>query len=234
MYRKYLLNLMLFFVSFSAWALEPVAHCDQTISHNYFSICYSNDHRQAVWTFHKLTKDSIKGPQSRTNDYRFDSKVNGPVGGDDYRHSGFDRGHLVPAGDMKLNRTSMSQSFFMSNMSPQNPAFNRGKWRALEVSFRDHVLNWGEAYVSTGPVLSEGLEQIASGVSIPKFYYKVAYFPGKKVMLAFIMPNERISDPIERFQVSVDEVEARTEIDFFTSLPDEIEERLESSNSRQF
>lgn len=186
---------------------------------------------QALWTFHYLSPESIKGRQKRTGDFRSDHRVYPAVGSRDYRGSGFDRGHLVPAGDMKLNRISMSETFFMTNMSPQRPGFNSGVWRALEEGLRKEVLKRGYAFVFTAPVLLKGAayDHIWSGVTIPDEYYKIAYFPKEQIMLAYLIPNEsQRGKKYREFQVSVDEIEEITGLDFFAELPDDIEDVLEA------
>lgn len=207
----------------------PQGECDQIIYHQYISMCYSKKHRQSSWVTHLLTKKSINGKQKRTNDYKYDFSVNDPVGSRDYKGSGFDRGHLAPAADMRLNYQSMSETFFMTNMSPQRSAFNSGRWRSLEAYFRNKVKSWGDAYVVTAPFLKGEFEQIWSGVSIPDFFYKIAYFPDKNRMIAYFMPNKRLSGhKLEEFLISVDEIEELTGFDFFSELPDELEDMLES------
>lgn len=89
--------------------------------------------------YYELTPELISGTQSRTDDFRADPLVS--TGSDtlaDYSGSGYDRGHLCPAADMKLNQTSMSETFFLSNMSPQGAGFNRGIWSSVE----DQVRKW--------------------------------------------------------------------------------------------
>ena len=183
-----------FFISFSHAAgneFLPKSDCDQKVRQTYYTVCYSQEHRQALWTYHKLTVSSINGKQKRTNNFRKNSKVADPVGPKDFSGSGYDRGHLVPAGDMKLNKKAMSETFFMTNMSPQNPTFNRGLWGSLEQKVRYWVKRDGEAVVVTAPVLENGLSRIKSGVSVPELYYKIVYFPKLRLMKAFLMPNKK-------------------------------------------
>ena len=210
--------------------LSPKSSCEQKVKHTYFKFCYSKLHKQALWTFHKLTRKSIQGNTSRTNDYRFDPKVADPVDNTDYRGSGFDRGHLVPAADMKLNYQSMSETFFMTNMSPQRAGFNRAIWKQLEDGIRSQVRSLGDAFIVTAPVLSKKLPTIKSGVSIPTLFYKIAYFPKAKVMRAYLLENRKYSGAsYSDFQVPVDEIEELTGIDFFAALPTHLQNRLESS-----
>ncbi|MCJ8276740.1 MAG: DNA/RNA non-specific endonuclease [Bdellovibrionales bacterium] len=211
---------------------QPVGDCDQEIRHSYYNLCYSKEHRQALWVFHKSTLANINGSQKRTNDFRRDPNVDDPVGSRDYSGSGYDRGHLVPAGDMKLNKTSMSETFFMTNISPQNPNMNRGIWGSLENRIRAWIRRGdGDAYIVTAPVLEDNLKTIDSGVAIPRYFYKVIYFPDLQIMKAFLIPNERpVDSNFYNFSVSVDEVEDITGLDFFADLPDDVEDELESIN----
>lgn len=230
------LKILSILVSWGAFAApttyQPVGDCDQQIKHAYYNLCYSKEHRQALWVFHKSTLENINGSQKRTNDFRRDPNVNDPVGSRDYSGSGYDRGHMVPAGDMKLNKTSMSETFFMTNISPQNPSMNRGIWGSLENRIRAWIRRGdGDAYVVTAPVLENNLSTIDSGVSIPRSFYKLIYFPDLQVMKAFLIPNLKPSDSnFYNYSVSVDEVEEITGLDFFSDLPDDIEEEMESVN----
>ena len=210
--------------------LSPKSNCDQLISHSYYKVCYSDTHRQALWTFHKLNSNYINGTEDRTNDYRFDPNVTNPVDSTDYRGSGFDRGHLVPAADMKLNYTSMSQTFFMSNMSPQRASFNRAIWKQLEDGIRSQVRTHGEAYVVTAPILQPKLKRLASGVSIPDKFFKIVYFPRANIMRAYLLENRSYKGHrYSEFQVTVDQVELLTGIDFFHGLEKSLQKSLESS-----
>ena len=207
----------------------PVSDCEKYIDYTYYSICYSPEHRQAQWTKHELTRQSITGKAKRDNSYRRDPQLKDPVEGSDYRGSGYDRGHLVPAADMKLNKTAMSETFYMTNMSPQAPGFNRGIWASLERDVRDLVMDHGDGHVVSAPVLENGLKRIRSGVSIPLEYYKILYIPEQQKMYAWLFSNRTHShsEP-EDFFVSVDEIEQITGIDFFSELPDALEDRLEA------
>ena len=212
--------------------IAPESPCDQVIKHGYYKLCYLDKYRLSLWTTHELTPQSIRGNQKRTDNYRLDprlfSSFEGVEGGD-YRRSGFDRGHLVPAADMRLNYQAMSESFYMTNMTPQAPGFNRGIWQSLERLCRNLVLNYGAALVITAPVLEEGLGQLKKGITIPKMFYKILYWPKKDLMMAFLLPNQKQSglEP-QDFQVTVDEVEQQTGLDFFAHLPDSLEDQLES------
>lgn len=207
----------------------PWHQCDTEIEHDYYSICYDETQNIAAWTLHYLKREYISGSMRRTNDYRPDFTLQNPIGSSTYSGTGFDRGHLVPAADMKHNRTAMSESFYMSNMTPQRPGFNRGIWQSLEKAVRRAVMNEGEAYIITAPVLAQGLSRLSNGVVIPEEFYKVIYWPHQSKAIAFVIPNYGQSGlGYEDFQVTIDELENLTGIDFFESLPDWEEEAMEA------
>lgn len=218
--------------SFGLWAQEytPVgSKCDTLLINTYYRVCYNENHRQANWAAHWLTSESIQGSASRTNDFREDTRLARPVLKTDFSKTGYDRGHLVPAGDMKISRSGMSETFLMSNMSPQNPRFNQGIWASLENAVRSMVLSMGSAYVITAPILEAKLPRIKSGVSIPRRYYKIAYFKDAGIMRAYLIENmNQNGSSYQQFQVTVDEVEQETGLDFFSQLPDNEEEAMES------
>ena len=129
----------------------------------------------------------------------------------DYRRSGYDRGHLAPAAAMAWSQEVMSESFYLSNMGPQDPGFNRGIWRQLEARVRDWADLHGEVFVVTGPVLEGELPTIgSSGMSVPEYFYKVIVdlrLPGY-AGIGFILPNRSVDQSIEHFAVEIDSVEA--------------------------
>jgi len=205
---------------------------EQIIDHFGYSLSYNEDHEQASWVFYELTDNEVLGSVKRKDQFRSDPNVKtGSASLSDYKGSGYDRGHLAPAGDMKWSSTAMSESFFMSNMSPQNPSFNRGIWKKLENKVRDWVINDQTIYVVTGGVLTDSLNAIGENqVSVPNHYYKVVLDYTKPVIrgIGFILPNERSNLSLMNFAVSIDSVEIFTGIDFYYSLPDSIEDSIES------
>src|SRR5450759_3173211 len=215
----------------TAQDLLPKSTTGQIIKHTYYTLSYSEPNEQAEWVYYELTPAFVNGSQPRKDAFRPDPMVSsGSAQLSDYQGSGYDRGHLCPAADMKLNATSMSETFFLSNMSPQEPAFNRGIWESLEATVRSWAITEGKIYVVTGGVLTSNKGKIgASGVSIPKYFYKVIYAPkGQGKMIALVLPNEKGIKQLKEYVVSVDSVESLTGIDFFPALSDSLENALES------
>jgi endonuclease G len=211
----------------------PKASLGYTIQHSYYTLSYSSTHRQAEYSYYYLSPESIRGGQARTDDFRVDPKVkSNPVKSTDYQGSGYDRGHLCPAADMALNLTAMSETFYMSNMSPMAPSFNRGIWSRLEDWVREEALRNGGVYVVTGPVLSSSCGSLKESITVPCAYYKIVFTGGSNPkMLGFALSNAGASGSLQAFAVSVDEIEKKTGLDFFPQLENTLEQSLESKVS---
>ncbi|MFN5333694.1 MAG: DNA/RNA non-specific endonuclease, partial [Bacteroidota bacterium] len=152
--------------------LEIPAHHkhDTIIFHTGFAFLYNEKHEQASWVAYQLTREETNSIYSRTNKFIPDPLVKSQTANDnDYLGSGYDRGHLAPASDMGWSATTMTESFYYSNMSPQVPSFNRGIWKKLEEQVRTWAIEYDTIYVVTGPVLKDSLPTIGKNkVSIPE------------------------------------------------------------------
>ncbi len=110
----------------------------EIIQHTGYVLKYNEYFEQAEWVAYQLTIEEVNGDFERSNNFRKDLHIStGSATLKDYKNSGYDRGHLIPAADMKWSPDAMGASFFMSNMSPQNPSFNRGIWKKLEGQVRN-------------------------------------------------------------------------------------------------
>ena len=185
-----------------------------------YALGYIEYHEQPAWVIYIMTQtEATTKAAKRTNKFRSDPEIpTGSATTGDYRRSGYDRGHLAPAADMAFSGQTMADSFFMSNMSPQKPAFNRGIWKDLEALVRYFAITEREIVVVTGPILpKEKTVTIgANKVTVPTHYYKVIFdlTPPRK-MIGFILPNEGSNQPLAAFAVTVDAVEKATGLNFF-------------------
>jgi endonuclease G len=215
----------------SAQELLPTSTTHQIVKHSYYTLSYSEKDEQPEWVYYELTAEMLKGKQPRTDDYRPDSTITTISAQlEDYRGSGYDRGHLCPAGDMKINLTAMTESFLLSNCSPQHKDFNAGIWNDLENQVRQWAITAGRLYVVTAGVLKHNKGKIGSnGVTVPQYFYKVIFDPRGQRMIAFLIPNENNMKPLQTYIVTVDYVERLTGIDFFSELTNSIEKGLERS-----
>ena len=211
-------------------------------SDGHYALWYDTMYRQAAWVAYLLTKKEVeyKGAE-RTNRFVPDPKVQDrgwPTAlTSDYAHSGYDRGHLLPSADRDDSRRENSTTFYLSNIAPQRPALNRGVWKSLEEQVRRWAAAYDSVYVVTGGVLDPGLDRIEGGVGVPDHFFKVVLmrYGTEYRCVGFLVPNSTsLSREYADYVVSVDEVENRTGYDFFSLLPDSLEERIESRVERGF
>lgn len=204
------------------------------IRNTYYSLDFNGEHKQPNWVYYMLTHTHINGSTPRSSTFK-DCK-HGEVRSatnKDYKGSGYDKGHLCPAADMKLCKQAMVETFHMWNMSPQEPSFNRGRWSDLEAQVRKYVTcETDTLFVVTGPVFICNKGCIGEGeVTIPGFFYKVAYCP-RRGGIGFLMPNDKVKSDTHSWQVSIDLIEMLTGIDFFPQLPQKLQDEIESQVTR--
>ncbi len=214
----------------------PSSTTNQLISHSFYTLSYSETHEQPEWVYYELSAAEVINVRARRSDnFREDSKVlTESAALADYRNSGYDRGHLAPAGDMAFSSRAMNESFYMSNMSPQHPSFNRGIWKKLEELTRSWAVEKSILYIATGPVLENGLSTIGTnGVSIPRYYYKAIMDYDESICkfttIAFLLPNQKSQMSLDSFTISIDSLEGITGMDFYPQLPDSIENIIEAN-----
>jgi endonuclease G, mitochondrial len=208
----------------------PTSSCGEIIDYNYYSVSFCEDYRLSEWAIYYMTPDRI-GSSKRKNDFRIDPEDRG-ASLDNYKHSGFDRGHLVPAADMTLDDKRMSQTFFMTNITPQTPSFNRGILRQLESQIRSWIFDFDTVVIITG-WFSESSENKTIGdgeLVVPDFFYKVFIDIQQKRSIAFILPNEKGEKSLFEYVCSIEDLEEKTGLDFFYKLPDDVELSFESES----
>lgn len=213
---------------------------DQIVDHGYYILSYNEAHEQAHWVVYKLRGAQLYGPAKRGNNFMIDPQIiTGSADPEDYKYSMFDRGHLAPAGDFIFDQEAMDKSFFMSNISPQDPGFNRGIWKKLENQVRSWAVEYEELLVVTGPIFlqREITSEIGENeVSIPDYFYKIIFdiYPPEYKMIAFLLKNEKSNVPLLEYVISVDSLEQISGFDFFPMLPDSLENRLENNEKYEY
>jgi len=217
----------------------PSGGTGQRIDHQGFSLSYDEDWEQAEWVAYILERRNLQQEWTdRPRGFRADPQVRtGSANDNDYRGSGYDRGHLAPFADFAWNREYAQETFYLSNISPQARQFNQGVWRELEELTRDWANRFKRLYVVTGPVMTQdpkGTIGRQNRVAIPSAYYKVLLDlddPEQKG-IAFVIPNEISFDPLPKYVVSIDQAEQVTGLDFFPDLmPQDLEDQLEASSN---
>lgn len=206
---------------------------EQVVRHLGYTLSYNEEHELASWVAYTLKVSHLSGKEKRSDDFRADPAVRtGSAEPDDYKYSGYDRGHLAPAGDMKWSRKAMSESFLMSNIAPQARAFNAGIWETLESTIRGWARKDSALHIVTGPVLYGNLQIIGKNkVTVPEYYYKAVLDAQEPVIkcIAFVIPNRQSSQPLKNYAISVDSLEAMIKLDLFPGLPDDIENEIEKN-----
>ena len=212
-----------------------VKRSEQVIKHEGYTVSYNSDYRIANWVAYELTADEAKSKKAeRSNKFVSDPMVKGASStNEDYTRTGYDRGHLAPAGDMKWSGKAMRESFYLSNICPQKPGLNRGIWKDLEEQCRLWAMDNGSLLVVTGPVLSHDMKRLGKNqVAIPKSFYKVlCYHTGNQYKaIAFLFENRDYDGAtLKSMAISVDSVEKVTGINFFPSIPDEQQKSMEAA-----
>ena len=203
----------------------------QVIKHLGYTLEYNEACEQAAWVAYSLTKQETSGIIERGDNFTIDPQVKtGSANKTDYLKSGFDRGHLAPAADMKWSEQAMDESFYFSNMSPQLPAFNRGVWKRLEEKMRDWAIIYDSILIVTGPILNSNLTKIGPNeVCVPTHYYKVIldFKKTQSKAIGFVIPNDGSKEDLRSFAIPIDSVEQITGLDFFFQLNDTFEFQLE-------
>ena len=230
--------LLLLVINFSSWSNDNldlgIPSCNgQLVDRIGYAFLYSEKHEQPLWVSYKLTKTELHSKITKRKDnFRLDPDIKtGSAILSDYKNSGYDRGHLAPAADMAWSNKAMSDSFFLTNMSPQVPAFNRGIWRILEEQVRKWTLQEQELYIITGPVIQPNYKTIGSSeVTVPQWYYKIIvdYHQPEIKALAFMIPNQKTNKSLRKFAISIDEIEKKTQLDFLSLVPQKLQIEIES------
>ena len=202
-----------------------------------YTTSYNKETRLPNWVAWELTPEKLVERESRKNS-KFLPDPDLPqaeaVTTDDYKGSGWDRGHMCPAGDNRWHWRAMTESFYMTNICPQHHNLNRGDWKELEEDCRRWAQAWGSIYIVCGPILYRQEHQTIGSehtVTVPEAFFKVVLCTQTTPpqAIGFIYKNAAGNNPLDSYVNSVDQVERITGIDFFPALPDDIEAVVEAS-----
>ena len=205
---------------------------EQIIRHSGYTVSYNKDLKIPNWVSYELTREETRGKEKRGNRFIADPLATGPIATNaDYTRSGYDKGHMAPAADMKWSPEAMKESFYFSNMCPQHPQLNRRGWKNLEDKIRNWAIADSAIIIICGPIIEKQPKTIGKNkVVVPQRFFKVVLSPFAKPIRAigFLFNNEQAVEPLSSYVVTVDSIESLTNMDFFAPLPDEIENRIEA------
>lgn len=203
------------------------------VAHTGYTVDFNADWHIPNWVAYELTADELQGEEERAKNFRPDpSLIDVCPDTKEYSHSGYDRGHMAPAADMKWSRKAMEESFYLSNVCPQLYNLNSGDWQELEIRVRRWASDFGSVYIVCGPIVNPGYQTIGSmKVAVPSAFYKVLLCQnkGQWQAIGFVFKHEAGHKKLVNYCKSVDEVEKMTGIDFFYLLDDKIENSIEAS-----
>ena len=214
--------------------LTPTSTTNQIIYHTNYTLSYVEKYEQAEWVAYTLSKRNLKQHNFKRPYFIQDNKVTThSADWRNYKKSGYDKGHLCPAGDMTFSFDAYEETFLTSNISPQKHNFNSGVWNRLEQKTRYWAEKMGDLYVISGGVLNPKLKTIGyEKVAVPNYFYKIiaSQKNGQVKVIAFLVPHEELKQPLYSFVTSVDEIEKLTNIDFFSKLEDTLENTIEKNS----
>lgn len=213
----------------------------EIVSHKNYVVGYNEKTEQAAWVMYKLKETDTYGDASRDGiEFMPDAKVSTQSAlSSDYSRSGYDRGHLVPAGDFHCCQDLLRETFYMSNVSPQDRDFNRYIWNDLENAVRNWAKRYKEVYVITGPIISKTPQYIGkyNRVAVPSEFYKIVITKNGNSYrtVAFLIPNESsiANDSYFNFATTIDEIEKKAAIDFLSFLDDSSENTIEKALTKK-
>jgi endonuclease G len=211
---------------------------EQIITHTGFTLSFNKEHNTPNWVAWELTAEETEGEKPRAESFLPDPNVSPQhqVTTEDYVRSGYDRGHMVPAADMKWSMKAMNDCFYMTNICPQDGGLNSGSWQTLEKACRRWAKQEGKVYVVCGPVYKSTKPKKLGKehkISVPDGFYKVVLSmrEGKEKAIGFYYENRSGKQEMKYTATSVDEIEALTGINFFVNVPDKLEDKIEATYS---
>lgn len=210
----------------------------QQITHLAYTTSWNPNWLEPNWVAYALTKEELKGNAKRESSFSPDPDVIGTSAEHkDYTKSGYSRGHMAPAADMKWSEQAMHESFYLSNVCPQRSDLNEGPWERLENKVRQLAKADGVVYVCCGPIMTKRPKTIGKNrVAVPSKFFKVIcrQHGGKWYGVGFIMPNDAPrGGSMYAYACTIDEVERITGHNFFSLLPDNIEKSMEAAPFRE-
>jgi len=215
-------------------------HLDnQTVHYKAITIYFNKHYRIPNCVAYELTNTMTSMADSRDaenrNNYKFerDRSVKGCPDWWEYKESGYTRGHMAPAMDMRWDKTTMEQCFLMTNICPQVQEMNDGEWRHVEEAVHRWARTAERLVVFTGPIYSQGMKRIGNNndIAVPERFFKVVYAPKQHRAIAFVMDNQKIRNSWTNYATTIDEVERLTGYDFLSSLDDKVENVVESKQN---
>ena len=203
---------------------------NQTVHYKSLVVYFNKYYRVPNCVAYELTSTMTAMADSRDAEnranYKFekDHDVKGCPDWWEYKESGYTRGHMAPAMDMRWDKTAMAQCFLMTNICPQLDEMNDGEWRHAEEAVHKWSRTAGRLIVITGPIFSNNMKRIGKhqDIAVPERFFKVIYSPKQNRAIAFVMENKKMPNSWTNYATTIDKVEALTGYDFLAALDDNV------------
>lgn len=204
---------------------------EQIIRKTSYIASYNKDTKIPNWVAWHLLAEHADGPYRRQNNFYEEESVTRPRATlEDYRGSGWSRGHMCPAGDNKWDGKAMFDTFSLINVCPQNANLNSGLWNSIEIDCRKWARKYGSIYIVCGPIFMNKVHETIGDnqVYVPEAFFKVILCLNENPKgIGFIVRNTDGTRKQDLYFNSIDQIERITGIDFFPALPDELEDSIE-------
>ena len=206
----------------------PKGVANQVLNYKTIRVNYNPSYRIPNCVTYELTATMVSMADApdhevrKNYNYTKDSNVKNCPENWEYRGSGYSRGHMAPAMDMRWDKTSMTQCFYMTNMCPQDTKLNNDDWRVLEEKVHRWAKRDKRLMVYTGPIMGKNPKMIGKdkqNIAVPDAFFKVVYAPEQGRAIAFIYDNKPCPGNISKYAVTVAEVERRTGLTFSSAIP---------------
>lgn len=184
------------------------------LDYTYFKVVYDKESRLPFYVQYTITKEDLRGNGKRRDNFHPDLSLKkhgiDPVSVSDYKKSGYDKGHMAPAGDFNRSQKAIDSTFVMTNMTPQKGSLNQQAWRYLEAKVRGWICGEKKLTIVTGPIIKPGLKKLKSGVAIPEQFFKAVFDHTPPVKsICFIYNQSDRKDVMSERAMSVDECEKK-------------------------
>ena len=207
----------------------------EIIEHMGYTLSYNNDLRVPNWVAYELLESEvITAYRSREDEFTPDPLVKGRQAYDrDYVGSGYDRGHMAPAADMRWSSQTMKECFYLSNVCPQNHNLNSGAWNDLEKQVRYEARYYKSVWVVCGPIFEyNSPKHIGKNhVAVPDSFFKALLArrkDGSYASIGFIFPNKACERNLTHYAMTVDELESKLGMDLFYNLDGRAQDKAEA------
>ena len=223
--------------AYSALEFPAIGKDEVVLEYSGFVVNYNTERLIPNWVAYELTVEEVGGDVPRARGFSMDLNYPGRQAmREDYSNSGWDKGHMAPSADMKWSQTAMTESFFLTNICPQDPTLNGRDWHTLENRVRDWAKRFERVWVVCGPVVQDNKYGTIGeqAVTVPDGFFKAILrqdADGNWHTIAFVFENNATQQPLQDAVVAVDFLEALIGYDLFANLQDSIEIEIESKAS---